>query len=73
MQGYGTDDGGGGSPNGQQIDDTKGVDTNNPQIPVRFVKNRTAQLRLGTFRPDANSGSGRSDDGWTLTVTRRIQ
>ena len=61
-------------PNGQQIDDTKGgSSTKNTELPVRFVKNRIAQLRLGMFRPDANSGPGRSDDGWTLTVTRRIE
>ncbi len=70
VQGYGTDDGGGGSPNGQQIDDTKAFSSIGP---VHFVKNRIAQLRQGTYPPDANSGFGRTGNGWTLLVTHKIQ
>jgi hypothetical protein len=58
------DDGGGASPNGQPIDDTKAIGPGNK--PVTFVLNGLPRLRIGTYRPDSPQG------GWTLRVIRRI-
>jgi hypothetical protein len=65
------DDGGALSPNGQQIDDTKALDPN--QRPVTFFAKGLARLRVGTYPPDANSGTGRTGNGWTLRVLRKIR
>lgn len=63
--GYATaDDGGGGSPNGQQIDDIKGTDPSGRRI--TFVSGGVPRLRVGTFPSEPGSG-------WTLRVVRKIQ
>ena len=65
------DDGGGMAPNGQQIDDTKALDPT--RRPVTFFAKGLARLRVGTYPPDANSGTGRTGNGWTLRVIRKIR
>jgi hypothetical protein len=60
----GSSDGGGGSPNGQPIDDVKATD---PQgRPVTFFVNGLARLRPGTYPSNAPQG------GWTLRVIRKV-
>jgi len=59
-----TNDGGGGSPNGQQIDDRQGQDARGRGI--TFVSGGVPRLRVGTFPPENPSG-------WTLRVIRKIQ
>jgi len=59
-----SDDGGGGSPSGQQIDDTKGNDPSGR--PVIFSPDRLPRLRVGTFAPE-------NGNGWTLRVIRKVQ
>jgi len=58
------DDGGGGSPNGQQIDDLKGTDANGR--PISFVSGGVPRLRVGTFPSEPGTG-------WTLRVIRKVQ
>lgn len=59
-----SDDGGGGSPSGQQIDDVKGTDASGRRIV--FSPDRIPKLRVGTFPPENVSG-------WTLRVIRKVQ
>jgi hypothetical protein len=59
-----SDDGGGGSPNGQQIDDVKGTDPSGR--PVWFVSGGVPRLRVGTFPSETGTG-------WTLRVIRKVQ
>lgn len=58
------DDGGGGSPNGQQIDDLKGTDPTGRAI--SFVSGGVPRLRVGTFPSEPGTG-------WTLRVVRKVQ
>ena len=58
------DDGGGGSPNGQQIDDVKGTGPGGRR--VTFVSGGVPRLRVGTFPPESGTG-------WTLRVIRKVQ
>ncbi len=65
VQGYqGSSDGGGASPSGQPIDDSKATGPNNR--PITFSVNGVARLRIGTYPPDSPQG------GWTLRVIRKI-
>ena len=65
LSGYpGSTDGGGASPSGQPIDDSKAVDPNNR--PITFTVNGIGRLRTGTYPPDSPQG------GWTLRVIRKI-
>jgi hypothetical protein len=59
-----SDDGGGGSPNGQQIDDVMATDPNGR--PIWFVSGGVPRLRIGTFPPATGTG-------WTLRVIRKVQ
>ena len=59
-----SDDGGGGSPNGQQIDDVKATDPGGRR--VVFSPDRVPRLRVGTFPPEGGTG-------WTLRVIRKVQ
>jgi len=65
-EGYADDSngGGGGSPDGQQIDDINGKDPSGRRI--TFVSGGVPRLRVGTFPPENPSG-------WTLRVIRKIQ
>jgi len=65
-----SDDGGGGSPSGQQIDDAKATDPSGN--PIQFSPNRVPKLRVGTFPPDGGQ-NGSGGNGWTLRVIRKIQ
>jgi hypothetical protein len=56
-------DGGAASPNGQQLDDIKGVDPNNQ--PQTLSANGVARLRVGTYPPT-------QPGGWTLRVIRKV-
>jgi hypothetical protein len=65
LLGYqGSNDGGGASPSGQPIDDSKAIGPNNR--PITFSVNGLARLRVGTYPPDSPQG------GWTLRVIRKI-
>ena len=59
-----SDDGGGGSPSGQQIDDVKATDPSGRRIV--FSPDRVPRLRVGTFPPENGAG-------WTLRVIRKVQ
>jgi hypothetical protein len=65
-----SDDGGGGSPSGQQIDDAKATDPSGK--PILFSPDRIPKLRVGTFPPDGGQ-NGSGGNGWTLRVIRKIQ
>ena len=58
------DDGGGASPNGQPIADTRAVAPSGSAI--TFVTGGIARLRPGTYPPDSPQG------GWTLRVIRKV-
>lgn len=58
------DDGGGGSPNGQQIDDAKAVDPSGR--PILLAPNGIPSLKVGTYPPDVPG------EGWTLRVIRKL-
>ena len=59
-----SDEGGGGTPNGQPIDDSRATDPANRRI--QFYANGLARLRVGTYPPDGPQG------GWTLRVIRKL-
>ena len=58
------DDGGGATPNGQQIDDTKAIDSK--KRPISFSVGGLPRLRIGLYPPDSPK------PGWTLTVIRKL-